>query len=90
MDWQSAGELSFDDAIDLLLTLIPSEARELLFYAGRHDLERYQAQFAAQAKEAVRLDDEDLMELCGVDDSYSAEIALISAAWTRARVKLLH
>jgi hypothetical protein len=90
MDWQSPSELSFEDAIDLLLTLIPSEAKDMLFYAGRHELGRYQAAFAQQLKEAIPLDDEDLMELCGVEDSYSAEVTLISAAWTRARVKLLH
>jgi hypothetical protein len=83
-------ELTFEDAIDLLLTLLPSDATNILLHAGPNDLDRYQAVFADKLKELIPIDDDDLMALCGADDSYTAEETLIRTAWLRARDKRVH
>jgi hypothetical protein len=85
-----ASELTFDDAIDLLLTMLPCDTRHVLARAERHELGRFQADFADRIKQIVPLDDDDLMDLCDAEDSYTAEERLIHAAWRRARDKRVH
>ena len=87
---QAMTELTFEDAIDLLLTLLPSDATNILLRAAGHELESYRASFVKKLKRAVPLSDDDLMALCGADDSYTAEEILIRAAWIRARNKRIH
>ena len=90
MPRQASTELTFEDTIDLLLTLLPSDATDILVSAGRHELERYRGAFVDRLKEAIPLDDDDLMQLCGAEDSYTAEDTLIHAAWTRMRARRVH